>query len=355
MRALTLKLLGNLSSLLGGRLHRFVQRRRSLGILGIVGFTGHGTPDAAVLDGRVLRPQNLLLSNEQASRWQNARNVARRFASREATNILVRGSLYGASAEAQTDDEGYFKLRFRFGEPLADGWHTATLTLPHLNVRSEAPVRIVAGADFGVISDLDDTVVQTGVTRLWQMIGTVLFGNAHTRLPFPGVGALYRALTCGAGGTSNNPLFYVSSSPWNLFDMLWTFLEYRRIPLGPIFLRDWGLHIFRSGHHSHKLDAIEELFRTYPNLPFVLIGDSGEQDPEIYREVVHRHPQRVLAVYIRDVADARRDLDVLRLRAELRVHNIDLVLASDSLAAAHHAHALGLIQARGVREVGEAT
>jgi len=205
---------------------------------------------------------------------------------------------------------------------------------------ARARVQVVGKARFGIISDLDDTVIQSDVTSLPRMLMTSLTGNARTRSPFPGVGALYRALT--REGEARNPIFYVSSSPWNFFDLLWQFLDYRRIPLGPLFLRNWGMDLL-GGHGGYKHGVIERIFHRYPNLNFVLVGDSGEKDPEIYAEVVRRFPGRVLAVYIRDVTGAERDEGVLRLREEIRKAGADLVLASDSLSAAGHALALGLI------------
>ena len=207
---------------------------------------------------------------------------------------------------------------------------------------------MVAQPRFGIISDLDDTVLKSDVTSLPQMLGTVLTGNARTRLPFPGVSALYRALVREKAGT--NPIFYVSSSPWNFYDLLWTFLKYRRLPLGPLFLRDWGAELFSGGSH-HKHTIIERLMKTYPALPFVLIGDSGEQDPEIYAEVVRRNPGRVLAVYIRRVTGAARDEGVQQLRAEVQKAGVELVLTRDSLAAAFHAMAMGLISPSELRSV----
>lgn len=338
---------------LEGRLDRFVQPRRKAGRLVIVAFCGYGTPTHATLRGRVLRPRTLTEATERDPRWRNALNVARRFLSREVEGVVVHGTLGGARATATTDEEGYFELAFAFDSPLGGEWHEAALTLGSPETAITAPVHVVQHASLGVISDLDDTVLESKVTRRWRMLATVMLGNARTRLPFPGVGALYRALVGGPSGSASNPVFYVSSSPWNLFDMLWAFLEYRRIPLGPIFLRDWSLSMLRSEHGDHKLEAIGRIFAMYPTLKFVLVGDSGEQDPEIYREVVAKHPERVLAVYIREVTGARRRQEVLALRQELRAANVDLVLATDSLAAAHHAYALGLIPAASVREIGE--
>jgi phosphatidate phosphatase APP1 len=177
----------------------------------------------------------------------------------------------------------------------------------------------------------------------------VLFGNAHTRIPFPGVGAFYRALHDGG-----NPLFYVSSSPWNLYDVLSQFLHLHRIPAGPMDLRDWGIASSGSigGHHGHKRAAIDRILATYPRLPFILVGDSGQEDPEIYRSVVHDHPERVLAIYIRSVVPDRARIDAVEvLGQELADHGIDLVLAHDTVDAARHAAARGWIPAAAVESV----
>ena len=84
-----------------------------------------------------------------------------------------------------------------------------------------------------------------------------------------------------------NPFFYISKSPWNLYAPLVEYLEVQQ-PLGPLLLRDFGLR----PEKEHKRKAIEEILATYPKLKFILSGDSGEEDPEIYSAVVHRHPDR---------------------------------------------------------------
>jgi len=207
-------------------------------------------------------------------------------------------------------------------------------------------------AQFGVISDIDDTVLQTGATSVRSLAKQVLFGNAYTRLPFEGVSAFYEALNRGG-----NPLFYVSSSPWNLYDVLVEFMELNDIPLGPIMLRDWGVsatELLPTTHGAHKQDAIRQILETYPKLPFILIGDSGQEDPEIYRQVVRDFPGRVLSIYIRDVNDdaARRE-SVQRLAQELAQDGSTLLLTADTAVAAEHAAARGWIHADGVAEVAE--
>ncbi len=359
---------------------RALQPRRARGRLSILCYCGWGTPQACELTGRVVLPRTLRPPQHADPRWRNFGNVLRRLFSREIGGVEVRGSLQGVPASAVSDVDGFFTLRFQPGElpgaagwPLDEGWHSAELTIPGREGVSRALVQVIddARSIYGLISDLDDTVIQSDVTRIGRMLVTVLTGNARTRSPFPGVGALYRALARHAAPPSapaaglpasvprqrpheqrRNPVFYVSSSPWNFFDLLWQFLEYRRIPLGPLFLRNWGADLL-GGHATYKLAVIERLFAVYPGLRFVLAGDSGEHDPEIYAEVARKYPGRVLGIYIRDVGQGQAHERVLGLRRELSRLGVDMVLARDSFAAASHAMALGLITPGELRSVAQ--
>jgi phosphatidate phosphatase APP1 len=141
-------------------------------------------------------------------------------------------------------------------------------------------------------------------------------------------------------------VFNVSSSPWHLFDPLVEFMRLQNIPLGPLMLRELSVRALLKPAMSrnHKLEKIEKVLRTYPDLPFVLIGDSGERDPEIYAEVVRRHPQSVKVIYIRNVNPDPARIDALdRLAEQVAASGAHLVLTSDSAAVAAHAVAAGLI------------
>lgn len=347
-------LLERLLTALDQRFSAFIQPRRRRAHCIIMPYVGWGTPDKLQLTGRVLLPRTLTPPRTGTRKRRNLLDMLLRMVSREVAGMDVTGLIGGQAAHATSDADGFFQLEWS-GLNLPTGWHQATLQLEGRGGYFPAQLQIIdpRSSRLGIISDLDDTVIKSDVTSLTQMLSTVLLGNAHTRLPFPGVSALYRALK---GRQENNPIFYVSSSPWNIFDFLWNFLQYRNIPLGPLFLRNWGEGLFSGkGHTHHKLSIIEELLSRFPQLPFVLIGDSGEQDPEIYAEVVRRHPQRILAVYIRDVSQAARDLGVHvsieKLAGELQRLGVPMLLARDSLAAASHAFALGLISAGDLRNI----
>ena len=170
-----------------------------------------------------------------------------------------------------------------------------TLHLPDLDVTAVAHVLVPSpDAAFGVISDIDDTIVHTNATSLLGMARSII-RNAASRLPFEGVADLYRALH-----VERNPIFYVSSSPWNLYELLHDFMEINGIPHGPMFLQDWGIDestLILASHTEHKLAQIQTLVDYYPELKFVLIGDSGQHDPEIYLQrdpgASRTHPRRV--------------------------------------------------------------
>jgi phosphatidate phosphatase APP1 len=207
-----------------------------------------------------------------------------------------------------------------------------------------------------VISDIDDTVMYTGVTNKLRMLWLLFVEDAQSRVAFPGVGALYRALHAGASGDQQNPMLYVSRAPWGIYEVLEEFFDRHGIPVGPIlFLREWGVSwtspLPRKAE-DHKRELIHNMLALYGELPFVLIGDSGQHDPEVYRRIVEEHPRRVLAVYIRNVSrDPKRVREIEDLAKAVAGAGSSLVLAADSVAMAEHAVSLGLVSPETVSEV----
>jgi phosphatidate phosphatase APP1 len=199
-----------------------------------------------------------------------------------------------------------------------------------------------------VISDIDDTVVQTGVANKLIMLWRLFMLGARSRAAFPGMAALLRALHDGRTGHEVNPMLYVSRAPWGIYEVLDEFFRLHRIPVGPIlFLREWGLTLqnpLPRRAPDHKLELIRHMLALYRDLPVVLIGDSGQRDPEVYAQIVHEHPGRVLAIYVRNVS---RDPSRHRAIQDLAIQMVDagsnLLLAADSLAMAAHAVEHGLI------------
>jgi phosphatidate phosphatase APP1 len=340
---------------------RFGLKRRTgrIGPIEILAYRGHGTRDRLFLKGRVLETVGTAPPSAGDSRRRNLRNMVRRFLSSEIPRARVRASHGGHEVEVVADEEGFFDLRFDLEEPLggSTGWHPVEIELlwPHTGeagARALGSVLVPAGAQFGVISDLDDTVLRSSVTDLLRMARIVLLSNARTRLPFEGVSDFYRALQLGPSGEGFNPIFYVSSSPWNLYDMLEDFLDVHGVPAGPLFLKDWSPTALRD-HDRHKLGVIRTLLAMYTDLPFVLIGDSGERDPEIYRQVVREYPGRVRAIYIRDVTTRERDAAVHAIADELKDIGVEMLLTTETVEAAEHAAEKGLISPKALPALRE--
>jgi phosphatidate phosphatase APP1 len=324
--------------------------------------------DGAWIQARVLVDRGLEPASEDDRLLKNFRMSAKRFLSDEIPGRKVRVSLAGDSETVISDADGYLLSKLEPREPLNPDelWHTVNFEL--LNpfdakkdrLTSEGLVQIPpADCTFGVISDIDDTVVRTAATSILTMARLTLFHNAHTRVPFTGVAAFYQALRVGADHTGTHPFFYVSSSPWNLYDLLEDFFEIHGLPPGTFLLRDLGVNetqFIKSSHHAHKLAEIERVMAIYPDMKFILVGDSGQKDPEIYHQAVIDFPDRVLAVYIRDVkpeiTDAR-DREVHAIAAEVGKLGVPMLPVRDTYEAAVHAAEIGLIDPASLDDIRE--
>jgi phosphatidate phosphatase APP1 len=351
--------LGDLAGDLGRRVRHALdalERRIDRDPYYIVGYRGYGTSKRGLVLGRVLEDEGHLPPDPEHSRLRNLLAAIKRLESDPLAFAKVRTRVGDADHQIEADDEGFLRAWLAWARPVEPGWQRAELALA-----ADSPVAAHPGiakvlvpasdARFGVVSDLDDTVLQSEVTRLVRAVRLVLLENARTRLPFPGVAAFYRALRAGSGGPEN-PVFYVSKSPWNLYEVIAEFLGLQGLPEGPLLLRDLDIGVGRRTRQEHKASAIAEILATYPSLPFVLIGDSGQKDPEIYRALLHDHPGRIPAIYIRSVTPRpERVAAIGRLADEVRAAGSSLVLADDTLALARHAAEHGWIDPARLGEV----
>ncbi|MCS6824973.1 MAG: DUF2183 domain-containing protein [Caldilinea sp.] len=326
----------------------------------IVPYRSFGVAEQLFVKGRVLYDRPLPSANAADPIWKNFYHMLRRLNSREVPGARVEILFGDQRWQVVADEEGYFTLSLPLARPVdpAQVWHTVGMRLVEPPARN-APVQAVAevltpppSARFAVISDIDDTILQSHAASLLRSFVATFFGNAQTRLPFAGVAALYQALWRGVSSVEMNPIFYVSSSPWNFYDFLVEFMERCRLPAGPMFLHDYGLRrLFGALSHRHKLKPVRWLLETYPHLPFVLIGDSGQRDPELYNEIVQEHPRRIVAILIRDVSGRRRDRVVDDLSESTRARGVPMRRVADSAQAAEFVATFGLISAEAVEVV----
>ncbi len=209
-------------------------------------------------------------------------------------------------------------------------------------------------ADFAVVSDIDDTIVRTKSTDFFRQIAIVFGNDARSRVAVRGMPSFYRALARGPRDGGLNPIFYVSMSGWNLYDLMEEFMDVNEIPAGPLFLSDLRVVEDPSsvmGSRHHKFENIDILLRAYPELPFLLVGDSGMHDPELYAKIAKEHPGRIKAIYIHDVSPPHRDGEVDEIAQSLDEQGVLMVRVRCALEAAQRAMEHGFITHAGLEEV----
>lgn len=327
-------------------------------------YRGYGSHSEVFVMGRVFRQPSLGLPAPEGTLTRDLVDVLRRGVRWGVKHVDVTLTLNGNCQAVTTDRDGYFDIHMAIDQPLPteQSWHNGVLDIVMRDenaVCSEVEIYIPpTTVDLVVISDIDDTVMYTGVANKLKMMYRLFFKKADQRTAFPGVSAFYRALFSGAGGQCQRPMLYVSRGPWSLYEMLEEFFQSNDIPVGPIlFLREWGLTLQRPlprRAEDHKAKLIEQMLSLYDDLPFVLIGDSGQHDPEVYAQIVRDYPGRITAIYIRNVNhDASRDAAITELADSVHDDGCKLVLAANTATMAEHAYAHGLISALGLDAVRE--
>ncbi|NIP82591.1 MAG: DUF2183 domain-containing protein [Gemmatimonadetes bacterium] len=312
--------------------------------------------------GRLIEDKGVERLPEDSSVLRNVLNTIRRFESDEIPDAVVVARFRDVTVQDRTDHEGFFDLVMEPEAELEPGWHGVEVELLEsmagaAGTTSTAEILVPSpDAEFAVISDVDDTVLETRATDRLTEIRLIFSRSASERSSMPGAAPLYRALEDGRDGGASNPFFYVSMSGWGLYDLMAEFLDTNDFPKGPIYLQDIAILEAKSpelGSENHKRDTIRRLLEDYPDLPFVLIGDSGQQDPETYRDIVEQHSDRIRAVLIRAVTPPERDSEVRSIVQEIIDMGVQAAAAESSVSLARAAADFGLVPDEAIAAVRE--
>lgn len=346
-------------------------------------FFGYRNASRLYLSARAIRAPEPKF--DRSGFWAGLATMLRQYASHEVPRLAAEleylcadGSV--ARQRAVSGPEGF--LHFELA--LADGcerpdrtrWERAVLrwTCPddtQTTGEVTAYVLVPGGQTrIGVISDIDDTILETGITgnlraiaRNWKR---VMAQMPSERIIVPGAEDFYAAIggdpalspEAGDAGAALRarvrPVFYVSSSPWNLFSYLVTFKRHRGLPVGPVMLRDWGLNrrtLGSKGHGSHKSTAILHILETFPGLRFALIGDDTQKDLTAFGKIAADHPERIAAVFIRSVSHEPLTAAELAARRAIEAAGVPFWTGSDYAGAQTFLEAHGLDFGGGVERL----
>ena len=203
------------------------------------------------------------------------------FASRLAQSIENSGRWLGCQAVLNAPDEREFAGRLQLIEPTG----------------------------VSIISDVDDTIKHSNVSNRRD-----LFRNTFAKrfVPVTGMPELYR--DCAIAGAV---FHFVSGSPWQLYEPLHEFCRTEGYPCGSFHLkrfrfREAAKKLRKSPQKAYKRTAIEPILLAFPQRRFVLIGDSGEQDPDIYGSFLREFPEQIIGVFIRAIRGESRETERIR-------------------------------------------
>ncbi|MFY9712714.1 MAG: phosphatase domain-containing protein [Microbacterium sp.] len=259
----------------------------------VLPFPGYGGTGWVRVTGRVLivRPQRATKDGEPASvrGWRSFVGIPVSFAT---VSIDIGGKVH----EVVADRGGVIDTSIEADLPA--GWQTFTMS-----VEGQEPVEATAfvaadGVRFGVVSDVDDTVMVTALPRPFIAFWNSFVVDEHARLPVPGMAVLLDQLLREHPGA---PMVYLSTGAWNVAPTLRRFLGRHLFPAGAMLLTDWGPthdRWFRSGR-EHKLTNLRRLASEFPDVKWLLIGDDGQHDESIYTQFMEEHPDSVAGVAIR--------------------------------------------------------
>ena len=318
-------------------------------------YRGYGHDHSFRLQGHVFRGMAESKPSRHKRSLRNVLELIKMFLVRTIPSCRVAIPAFpgpgGQMYTVTTDECGYFEFEVQ-DHHLAPGWHRIKVQLlDHeyqgtKDIYVNAEIFIVGKVSRGIISDIDDTVLVSHIGNIWRNAYLLGTRSSSGRKPFQGTAEFYRSLT-GSETSNPRPIFYVSSSEWNLYEFLTRFMRHYQLPKGILQLReikDSWRDFFRSENrnHRHKLEKIERILSFFPQLEFILLGDNTQHDPRLYREISLHHPRQICGVYIRNVHASKMKTTQEELELIQQNTTIPTLQFSHSKEALQHAQNAGL-------------
>lgn len=229
----------------------------------------------------------------------------RSFVTAQVEHAPVRVEVAGYGFDIRSDRSGLVDEVLQLSLP--PGHHRVVMTAVGGGSGEGEVVVVGPQCRVGLVSDIDDTAMVTALPRPFIAAWNTFVREETVRAEVPGMAQLYRQFL------ARHPdafVLYLSTGAWNTAPFLRRFLRRHGFPVGPLLLTDWGptnTGWFRSGP-AHKLAALRRLRREFPELVWVLVGDDGQHDPEIYGEIAREAPSTVQAIALRELTMAEHVL-----------------------------------------------
>ena len=266
------------------------------------GFVG----SSVVIEGRVIEARDGAPEAQNDSWFTNVKRTVRRLISDEQAQVALRVEFEGRVWRAVTDDEGYFRVEGDAPAGAPAGWRDVNATTERGDARATGTMLVVPRENrLGIISDVDDTILISEVTDKSRLLRNVLLVNYAQRQAVPGTADFYARLTRRNPRPEAAPVFYLSASPRQLHVGIQSFLDRNGFPRGVLITKKVTNDETSDpliDQVKYKTGRIEQVLAALPQVRFVLVGDDGERDPEIYHDIRKRYPDRIDSVWIRKAA-----------------------------------------------------
>lgn len=315
-------------------------------------YNGYGHSKNLVVYGHVFKGRRKKQPAFDKNGWRHTWSLLRLFFLRPVGKVRLRLFFYDQVCETIADEDGFFKFRWSSSIHLDPGLHDLKIGLAlddhHTTFFTDGKIYIPHSTQYVFVSDIDDTVLISHSASIGKRLRELFGKNVYKRKLFTDHVAWYKMLSLSETDTEHpNPFFYVSSSEWNLYDYLHAIFSYNKLPPGSFLLshfKRWYA-FFKTGRtkHEDKYKRIARLLTVFPKQKFVLIGDNSQRDPIIYTALVNDYPDRIMAIYIRNIKKKRAIHTAQLFQVLPKAANIQTCLFDTNMEAIQHAISIGLI------------
>jgi len=265
--------------------------------------TCYGTPKHLIIEGRVLNEREADKSTQQDGKIKNLSKKFGQLFNDEYKDIKLTMTLGSYTHTIYSDDEGYFYFEFTAQSPRFSSASKIKLSATKEQIEGGCtPAIFDSKVHMGVISDFDDTVIISGVTHKMKLLKNTFWKNYTQREVVTEISEKIHYIV-GA----KLPLFFVTGSPRQLQGAIHQFLDLHHFPKRTVITKkihgDNRDPLFNQ--IVYKYGKIKDLILLYPSIKWVLFGDSGEKDPEVYTRIQKAYPNRIQAILIRDVESGK--------------------------------------------------
>ena len=314
-------------------------------------YHGYGHRHDMVIFGHVFKKRANTDQLYSKNIFKNVKYLIRLFLLKPYPSVQVLLDFNGQKVQATTEVDGFFKLEWESIADIEAGLHSVQVIVQDAVgttlSQGEGYVYVPHITQYGIISDIDDTVMVSHSSKIGKRLRELFIKNPRTRKTFPGVIEHYHLLSLAKTTPDQlNPFFYVSSSEWNLYDYLKETFRFNKLPEGAFLLNSIKklknfLKTGKTGHEG-KLLRVMRILKVFPNQRFIFFGDNSQQDPAIYATIAEKYSKNMAAVYIRNVRKSRA-AETEQILLKIQEKGIPVCFFKNSKEAIQHSKSIGLI------------